>query len=121
MDHEKTIDGLIKWIERRVFHANGFNPPTKTDLHVWLKHAKKFKREQDNLKVEKHKLEGIVEAVRSEPTFSEMLQMGRTLKWWMRHWNDIGHFKTGMELAISQWRERKVNNALAALEAHDAE
>ena len=47
----RTIDAFIKWLERCLFHADGYNAPTEKDLHVWLKHAKKFKREQDNLKV----------------------------------------------------------------------
>ena len=67
------------------------------------------------------KLEAVVEATKREPTFAELLRMGRTLRWWMRHWNDVGDFRTGMKLAILQWRELLVNGALATLEAHDAE
>ena len=46
---ERTIDAFIRWIERCLFHADEYIPPTERDMHVWLKQAKKFKREQDNL------------------------------------------------------------------------
>ena len=59
MAHKKTIDQFIQWIERCLFHEVIYSPPTERDMNIWLKQAKKFKREQTNLKSKLDALEGI--------------------------------------------------------------
>lgn len=54
----KSIDQMIDWIERRLFHDDEYQPPSESDLHIWLRQAKKIKREQSNLRSRAQKAAG---------------------------------------------------------------